>query len=124
VALKISVSTADRARVVRFEDLGVYRLLAEDADPSGLDDLIRRWLGTLLDYDHERHGALVETLARFLDCGGSYDATAQALTIGRTTVRYRLRRVRDLSGHDLGDPETRFQVHLAVKAWTIQQALS
>lgn len=124
VALRIARSTAARTRVVRFENLGVYRLLAEDADPAGLDDFVRRWLGTLLEYDRERHGDLVPTLARFLDCGGNYDATAEALTIGRTTVRYRLRRVRELSGHDLGDPETRFQLHLAIKAWATQQALS
>ena len=64
------------------------------------------------------------TLSRFLDCGGNYDATATALTIGRTTVRYRVRRIRALTGHDLGDPETRFQLHLAVRAWATRRSLS
>ena len=84
----------------------------------------RRWLGPLLDYDARRGGDLVETLARYLDCGGNYDATAAALALGRSTVRYRLRRIEELSGHDLGDPDTRFQLQLATRAWATRRALS
>ena len=123
LALRIAERTGSTEQVLRYDDLGVYRLLAEDADPGGLDDLVERWLGPLVAYDAQRDSDLVATLAVFLDLGGGYDATAQALTIGRTTVRYRLRRIRELTGHDLGDPETRFQVHLALKAWATREAL-
>ncbi len=44
--------------------------------------------------------------------------------MGRTTVRYRLSRIREISGHDLSDPDTRFQLHLAAKAWFTLQSLS
>lgn len=123
VALRISRSISAAAPVIRFNDLGVYRLLAEDADPAALDDQVQGYLGALLDHDRERHGDLVLTLGQFLACGGNYDATAEALTIGRTTVRYRLGRIRELSGHELSDPETRFQLQLAIKAWDTLQAL-
>ncbi|MCA0331401.1 MAG: helix-turn-helix domain-containing protein [Actinobacteria bacterium] len=124
VALRISRHAGSASSVVRFERLGVYRLLAESADPAGLEDLVRSWLGPLVDYDADRNSDLVRTLASFLDHGGNYDATADALTIGRTTVRYRLRRIRELTGYDLSDPETRFQLHLAVRAHATRQALA
>jgi DNA-binding PucR family transcriptional regulator len=56
-----------------------------------------------------------ESLARYLDSGGSYDDTARALKIHRSTLRHRLERIRDISGHDLQDVETRLNLHLATK---------
>jgi DNA-binding PucR family transcriptional regulator len=124
LAVRLSDGLAARGTVLRYDDLGVYRLLSETADPDGLDEFVERWLGAIVAYDAAHGSDLVRTLARFLDCGGNYDATAAALTIGRTTVRYRVRRVQQLTGHDLSDPETRFQLHLAVKAWATRRSVS
>ena len=121
-ALRLGRNLTHRSQVLRYDDLGVFRLLAEDADPAALDVLVQEQLGPLVAYDAERGTDLVETLARYLDTGGSYDATAAALTIGRTTVRYRIRRVAALTGHDLRDPETRFQLQLATRAWATRRA--
>lgn len=110
--------------VRRHDDLGVFQLLADAADPVVLETFVRRWLGPLLDYDDRRGAELVVTLARFLECGGNYDATASELALGRSTVRYRLRRIRELSGHDLTDPDTRFNLQLATRAWATHRALA
>ncbi|HEX7661883.1 MAG TPA: helix-turn-helix domain-containing protein [Pseudonocardiaceae bacterium] len=110
--------------VLRYDDLGVYQVLSEAADPATLDAFVRHWLGPLIDYDAQREADLVTTLSRFLDRGGNYDATATELVLGRTTVRYRLRRIKELTGHDLSDPETRFQLHFATRAWAARNALT
>jgi DNA-binding PucR family transcriptional regulator len=102
----------------------VYELLSEAADPGVVEVFVRTWLGPLLDYDAQRGANLVHTLARYLDCGGNYDATAEALALGRSTVRYRLGRIRQISGRDLTDPDTRFQLQLATRAWVSLRALS
>ncbi len=99
-----------------FDDLGVYQLFGSLEDASALDGFVRNWLGTLLDYDDRRGLGLVSTLASFLEHGGNYDQTAADLLIGRSTLRYRLHRIAELSGHDLGDPRTRFQLQLATSA--------
>jgi DNA-binding PucR family transcriptional regulator len=65
----------------------------------------------------------VPTLCRYFECGGNYDATAEALAVGRSTLKYRLRRIRELLGHDLCDPETTFNLQLATRAWQVSQAL-
>ncbi|MGY1936345.1 PucR family transcriptional regulator [Nocardia gipuzkoensis] len=61
---------------------------------------MREWLGTLLDYDRDHRADLVHTSSRYLECGGNYDDSAAALHIHRSTLRYRLGRIRELTGFD------------------------
>ncbi len=117
LALKMQVSTAGPEQVTVFEDLGVYKLLAEIPDIGSVERFVERWLGPLLDYDTSKGGRLVETLSAYLECGGSYDVTSRAISTHRSTLRYRLQRVRELSGYDLTDPDTRFNLQLATRAW-------
>jgi sugar diacid utilization regulator len=46
----------------------------------------------------ETDGALVDTLSAYIDAGGGLEATARALFVHPHTVRYRLRRVADVTG--------------------------
>ena len=122
-ALRVqSVVGGDRAIV--FDELGVYRLLAGIDDLDGVDRFVHSWLGDLLDYDANKEASdLVTTLGQYLDCGGNYDATAHALSVHRSTLKYRLQRIREISGHDLGSPDVQFNLQLAVRAWRTQQAV-
>lgn len=124
LALRLAQYSGGQSGVVVHDDLGVYELLSETADPAAVGAFVRTWLGPLIDYDDQRGADLVQTLAKYLDSGGNYDATAAALALGRSTVRYRLGRIRQISGRDLSDPDTRFQLQLATRAWVSLQALS
>ena len=63
------------------------------------------------------------TLSGYLECGGSYAGAAKALSVHRSTLRYRLERIREVSGLDLGHPDTRFNLQLATRAWATLQAM-
>ena len=102
-----------------FADLGLYQILEERERGGAVDDFIQRWLGCLIRYDSQRQAGLVNTLAHFLDCGGNYDLAARSLLIHRSTLRYRLRRIRDVAGIDLTDVETRLNLHVATRAWRV-----
>jgi DNA-binding PucR family transcriptional regulator len=80
-------------------------------------------LGSLLDYDARKGSELVATLTQYLECGGAYDATAAAMSVHRSTLKYRLQRIREISGHDLADPGTGFNLQLATRAWQTLQTL-
>ncbi|MET0144291.1 MAG: helix-turn-helix domain-containing protein [Ilumatobacteraceae bacterium] len=111
-------------RAIVFDDLGVYQLLADIDDLDSVDRFVHRWLGVLLDYDANKVTSdLITTLGQYLECGGNYDATAHALSVHRSTLKYRLQRIREISGHDLGSPDVRFNLQLAVRAWRTQQAV-
>jgi DNA-binding PucR family transcriptional regulator len=65
----------------------------------------------------------VETLHHYLESGGSPAATAKALFVHASTVKYRLTRIREVGGYDLSKPATRFELQLATQAWVVLQAL-
>jgi sugar diacid utilization regulator len=120
-ALRLRERSGTPRGVTMFDELGIYRLLG-DRDATGeIDEFVREWLGPLIDYDADNRSDLVATLWQYYECGGNYDATAQALTIHRSTLRYRLRRIRELSGHDLRDVDTRLNLHIATRAWHVME---
>jgi DNA-binding PucR family transcriptional regulator len=123
MALKTQTAarTGDQATV--FEDLGVYRILSGVEDPGTVERYVRDWLGPLIDYDARKDSELVATLSGYLECGGSYQGAAEVLSVHRSTLRYRLERIREVSGHDLGDADTRFNLQLASRAWATLQAM-
>jgi sugar diacid utilization regulator len=123
VALRMLHIAGRQAGVSHYDDLGVYRLLAEVQDPDSIEQFVRHWLGPLLDYDAERHTELVTTLSRYLEMGGSYDATADAVAVHRSTLKYRLQRIRDISGVDISDPGARFNLELATRALATLRAV-
>ena len=59
-------------------------------------------------------GHLYETATAYLDTGGNLEATARGLFVHANTVRYRLGRVVDVTGYDLGDPHDAFTVRIAL----------
>ena len=123
LALKIQQAVGGRERLTLFDDLGVYQVLATVQDPAALERFVREWLGTLMDYDATHGVQLVMTLSEYLECGGNYDATARVLSVHRSTLKYRLRRIREVSGYDLGLPDIQFNLQLAARAWRTMQVL-
>jgi hypothetical protein len=107
---------------VAYSDLGVDRILALDGNAGEIDRLITDWLADLMAYDDRQGTDLVPTLAAYLDHGGRYDETARALSIHRNTLRYRVGRITEISGHDLAEVETRLNLHLAARAWRLRRA--
>jgi DNA-binding PucR family transcriptional regulator len=75
-----------------------------------------RVLGRVLDYDTRNNAELVETLEAFMECSGSWSRTAEALHVHVNTVRYRIERVEELTGRDLGRLEDRVDVFLALRS--------
>jgi hypothetical protein len=123
-ALQLQTATHSPSQVTAFDELGIYRLLAGSADIGSVDRFIRDWLGPLLDYDKAKSSELVRTLSAYLECGGNYDAAARRMSLHRSTLRYRLQRIRTVSGHELSDPDIRFNLQLATRAWATVAGMS
>ncbi|MEU5046631.1 PucR family transcriptional regulator [Streptomyces griseorubiginosus] len=118
-ALKVRQNSRQRSGTTSFEDLGLYRILGPGNDLRELEGFVREWLGALIDYDAGHDTQLVETLSRYFDCGGNYDDAAAALTVHRSTLRYRLQRIREISDRDLADVDTRLNLQVATRVWKI-----
>ncbi|MFF9038412.1 PucR family transcriptional regulator [Streptomyces sp. NPDC014892] len=118
-ALEVRRRSRSRYGTTFFDDLGLYRILGPGNEYQELEGFVREWLGQLVDYDGRHRTALVETLSRYFDCGGNYAETAESLAIHRSTLRYRLQRIREISGHDLTSVEDRLNLQVATRVWKI-----
>ncbi|MGR0162216.1 PucR family transcriptional regulator [Paenarthrobacter nitroguajacolicus] len=119
-ALHIRTASIDCYGATRFDQLGIYRVLDAAGGGPALAGYIDEWLGGLQRSDESRGSNLVQTLAQYLDHGGSYDRTAESLAIHRSTLRYRLNSIRLITGFDLSHPETRLNLHVATRAWRLR----
>jgi sugar diacid utilization regulator len=123
LAVRMRHAAREGSRTFFYEQLGSYRLLAEVGELSAIDRFVEEWIGALVAYDTKQGADLVSTLSSFLECRGNYDAAAAALSVHRNTLKYRLRRIREISGHDLKDADTLFNLQLAARAWATRRAL-
>jgi DNA-binding PucR family transcriptional regulator len=104
------------ARVASVEDLGSHRLLLALQQDAALEAFSRGLLGPLRAYDRRQHGDLVASLRAFLEHNGNWEAAARALGVHRHTLRYRIRRVAELTGRDLEAAADRVEFWLALQA--------
>ncbi|HTW20775.1 MAG TPA: helix-turn-helix domain-containing protein [Mycobacteriales bacterium] len=112
---------SDVGGVTVFDELGLYRLVGA-GDTAAAERIVRQWLGALIDYDQQRSTDLTLTLSVYLDSGGHQERAATALSVHQSTLKYRLQRIRELSGCDLRDPEVRFNLQIAARTWrTLQE---
>jgi sugar diacid utilization regulator len=107
--------------VLAFEETGAYRLLlpAMSEDPAELERFFAETVQPLVTYDEQYETDLVQTLETFLDADGNVAGTAQRLYTHRHTVRYRLERVRDLTGLDVSSTDGREKLGLGLKAMRV-----
>jgi purine catabolism regulator len=100
-------------QVVAVPELGLTGLLAGVSDDR-LVEFVQRHLGALVDHDRSRGGNLIPTLKAYLD-EGEQQAAARRLSVHPNTLRYRLDRIREVSGADLDDAETRLNLAVALQ---------
>jgi sugar diacid utilization regulator len=120
--LAVNVAEGDEeSPLLAFEQTGAYRLLlsAMSEDPAELQRFYAETVEPLVAYDDQYETELVRTVEAFLDNDGNVAGTAQKLFTHRHTIRYRLERVRELSGLDVGSTDGREKLSLGLKAMRV-----
>ncbi|MFF2933991.1 PucR family transcriptional regulator [Streptomyces mirabilis] len=111
----LSVARRRGRSLVEHEEVAagsVLPLLADDAVRAFADGLLR----PLNEHDATGRGDLVASLRAWLSRHGQWDAAAADLGVHRHTLRYRMRRVEEILGRSLDDPDVRMELWLALKA--------
>jgi len=101
------------SQVVAVPELGLTGLLAGVSDDR-LVEYVNRHLGALVDHDRSRNGSLIATLKAYME-EGEQQAAARRLGVHPNTLRYRLDRIREISGAELDDAETRLNLSVALR---------
>ena len=80
-----------------------------------LQSFRERLLGPLLAYDDRHRAELLPTLREFLACSGSWNTCAAKMYVHVNTVRYRIRRIEELTGRDLSCLDDQVDFFLALR---------
>lgn len=90
------------------------RILAEDA--ATVAEYCDGVLAAVQDGDQAYADELLRSLDAFLEHNGHWERAAEQALCHRHTLRYRIRRIEQLSGRDLSDPRDRIEFWLALRA--------
>ena len=101
--------------VVTSDEVASHELLLATVPPSVLRSFRERLLGPLLTYDDQHRAELLPTLREFLACSGSWNACAVRMYVHVNTVRYRIRRIEELTGRDLSRLDDQVDFFLALR---------
>jgi sugar diacid utilization regulator len=111
-----AVAVAERVerlgRIATWEELGAYRTIAR-FPPDAADGALHPGLVAMLR--DPANAPLVDTLEAYLDLAGDAKATAEALSLHRATLYYRLNRIEELTGARLKTGEDRLALHLGLR---------
>ncbi|MFJ8128412.1 PucR family transcriptional regulator [Streptomyces hydrogenans] len=98
--------------VARFDENPLAMVVA--AAPAEATHLMERVLRPLLDLPAAERARLLRTLEHWFAAGGSAAGAARSLFVHPNTVRYRLRRVEELTGRSLSDPRATADIGVAL----------
>jgi DNA-binding PucR family transcriptional regulator len=123
--VRVLCAAGGRRRVARFADIYVETLMIDLGDlVAARGDRVVGPVARLAAYDREHNTKLVPTLRAWLAAFGNVAQAAAAVYVHPNTFRYRLRRLIEIGGLDLDDPDSRFNlmVELRILASTDEPA--
>jgi purine catabolism regulator len=101
--------------VASYEDLGAFQLLLSLQDDDALISYCRSVLGPVEEGEGDYGDELLRSLDVFIEHNGHWERAASALYCHRHTLRYRIRRIEQLTGRDFGNARDRIEFWLALR---------
>ena len=102
-------------RVATYRDLGSFQLLLSLQDDEALKLFCDSILGAIEQSEGHYGGELMRSLEAFIEENGQWEKAAKRLYCHRHTLRYRIRRVEELTGRDLSSARDRIEFWLALR---------
>ncbi len=101
--------------VASYADLGAFQLLLSLQDEEALSSYCRSVLGPIEEGEGDYGDELVRSLDVFIEHNGHWERAASALYCHRHTLRYRIRRIEQLTGRDFSSARDRIEFWLALR---------
>ncbi|MCB7319661.1 PucR family transcriptional regulator [Lacrimispora sp. 210928-DFI.3.58] len=120
VAINLGYSLQWFDRILFYNRLGLYRLLAPIMDRPEAEELYTQYILPLEDYDRQYHGELLATLQEILQCGWNLKESASRLYIHYNSIKYRYSKICKILNLDLSDHNNRSLVEIAMKLYRLK----
>jgi purine catabolism regulator len=102
-------------RLATYKDLGSFQLLLSLQDDEALKLFCDSILGPIEAGEGHYGGELMRSLEAFIEENGQWERAARRLYCHRHTLRYRIKRVEELTGRNLGSARDRIEFWLALR---------
>jgi purine catabolism regulator len=103
------------ATVATYKDLGSFQLLLSLQEDEALKLFCDSILGPIEASEGHYGGELMRSLEAFIEENGQWERAARRLYCHRHTLRYRIRRVEELTGRNLASARDRIEFWLALR---------
>jgi purine catabolism regulator len=114
-AVRLQNGNGSAEVVASYADLGAFQLLLSLQDDDALLSYCRGVLGPVEAGEGEYGDELLRSLDVFIEHNGHWEKAANALFCHRHTLRYRIRRVEQLTGRDFSHARDRIEFWLALR---------
>ncbi len=111
----VRLSNGNAPEVATYEHLGAFQLLLSLQDEEALGSYCRSVLGPIEQGEGDYGDELVRSLDVFIEHNGHWEKAAAALFCHRHTLRYRIRRIEQLTGRDFSSARDRIEFWLALR---------
>ncbi len=111
----VRLRNGNAPEVASYEDLGAFQLLLSLQDDDALNSYCRSVLGPIEQGEGDYGEELVRSLDVFIEHNGHWEKAANALYCHRHTLRYRIRRIEQLTGRDFSNARDRIEFWLALR---------
>jgi PucR family transcriptional regulator, purine catabolism regulatory protein len=102
-------------RLATYKDLGSFQLLLSLQEDEALKLFCDSILGPIEASEGHYGGELMRSLEAFIEENGQWERAAKRLYCHRHTLRYRIKRVEELTGRNLGSARDRIEFWLALR---------
>lgn len=120
VAINLGYSLQWFDRILFYNRLGIYRLLAPVMNSPESEELCIQYIQPLEDYDRKYHGELLPTLQEILQNGWNLKESAAGLYIHYNSIKYRYSKICKVLNLDLADHNNRSLVEIAMKLYLLK----
>ena len=93
----------------------IKKVIAERSGQQQCKEFVSKKIDALIQYDKENESDLIETLEALVNHLGARNTTATSLYLHRNTLMYRIKKIENLTGYDLSDPESILELSLALR---------
>jgi purine catabolism regulator len=111
----VRLQNGDAPEVASYKDLGAFQLLLSLQDDDALISYCRGVLGPVEQGEGDYGDELLRSLDVFIEHNGHWEKAASALYCHRHTLRYRIRRIEQLTGRDFSHARDRIEFWLALR---------
>lgn len=111
-----ALANGSAPEVASHRDLGAFTLLLSLQDDDALRTYAENLLAPIEDGEGEYGPELLRSLEAFIERNGQWERAARDLYCHRHTLRYRIRRIEELTGRDLNQAQDRIELWLALRA--------